>query len=102
MQVLGGGLADRFGGGRVLTGAVFAWSAATVLTPYAASVGLPSLLAMRIAMVRACHYSLKDSRALEDSIQNCLAADSSGILAGSRRRSRISCHTLDDFTGCSG
>jgi len=49
-QVLGGLLADRVGGKKVLGFGVVWWSAATVLTPAAASLGLPTLLAARACM----------------------------------------------------
>ena len=49
-QVLGGVWADRFGGKRVLGLGVLWWSLATVLTPIAAQVSLPVLLAARACM----------------------------------------------------
>ena len=49
-QVLGGVWADRFGGKVVLGFGVVWWSLATVLTPLAASLGLPALLAARACM----------------------------------------------------
>jgi MFS family permease len=49
-QVAGGVLADKFGGKRVLGGGVVWWSLATALTPLAAQLGLPALLAARAAM----------------------------------------------------
>lgn len=49
-QLLGGALADRHGGQRVLAAGVAAWSITTCLTPQAAALGLPALLAMRVAM----------------------------------------------------
>lgn len=47
---VGGWLATRFGGKRVLGVAVLTWSACTLLTPIAASESLPLLIAVRIAM----------------------------------------------------
>jgi len=49
-QIAGGWLADRFGGGKVLAGGVTLWSLCTLLTPSAASLGVPSLLLMRTMM----------------------------------------------------
>lgn len=49
-QILGGVWADRFGGKVVLGFGVVWWSLATVLTPIAASLGLPALLAARACM----------------------------------------------------
>uniref|UniRef100_A0A7S3VMN6 Major facilitator superfamily (MFS) profile domain-containing protein n=1 Tax=Dunaliella tertiolecta TaxID=3047 RepID=A0A7S3VMN6_DUNTE len=49
-QVAGGIWADRFGGKLVLGLGVLWWSAATALTPWAASQGLPTLLAARALM----------------------------------------------------
>ncbi len=47
---IGGWLATRFGGKRVLGVAVFIWSVCTLLTPLAASESLTVLIAVRIAM----------------------------------------------------
>src|SRR5579863_711981 len=47
LQMLGGWMADRFGGKRVLAAGVAAWSIATFLTPAAASISFGALLAMR-------------------------------------------------------
>ena len=49
-QVIGGVWADRFGGKVVLGFGVVWWSLATVLTPFAAGLGLPALLAARACM----------------------------------------------------
>ncbi|EFN57500.1 hypothetical protein CHLNCDRAFT_143059 [Chlorella variabilis] len=49
-QVAGGVWADRFGGKRVLGFGVVWWSLATVITPIAARVSLPVLLAARMCM----------------------------------------------------
>ncbi len=49
-QVLGGWLADRFGGKPVLAGGVLIWSAFTALTPPAAFGGLAALVVARIGM----------------------------------------------------
>ena len=50
LQIVGGRLADRFGGKAVLGGGVLLWSLFTVLTPSAAGLGLAVLIACRIAM----------------------------------------------------
>jgi|TARA_B110000305_G_scaffold234488_1_gene292611 MFS family permease len=50
LQIVGGRLADRFGGKLVLGVGVLAWSLFTILTPPAASIGLGLLLATRILM----------------------------------------------------
>jgi ACS family sodium-dependent inorganic phosphate cotransporter len=47
LQMLGGWLADRFGGKRVLMAGVAVWSIATALTPLAASISFGTLLATR-------------------------------------------------------
>ncbi|HUA32694.1 MAG TPA: ACS family MFS transporter [Candidatus Binataceae bacterium] len=47
LQMLGGWLADRFGGKRVLAAGVATWSLATFFTPLAASASFGALLAMR-------------------------------------------------------
>lgn len=47
LQMLGGWLADRFGGKRVLMAGVAIWSLATALTPPAASISFGALLATR-------------------------------------------------------
>ena len=47
LQMLGGWLADRFGGKRVLMAGVAVWSLATALTPPAASLSFGALLATR-------------------------------------------------------
>ncbi|WIA14336.1 hypothetical protein OEZ85_002865 [Tetradesmus obliquus] len=49
-QVLGGSLADRYGGKFVLTTGVFLWSLFTVLTPGAAAAGTVPLLAARVLL----------------------------------------------------
>ncbi|GMH41995.1 hypothetical protein BSKO_09914 [Bryopsis sp. KO-2023] len=49
-QVIGGIWADRFGGKAVLGFGVLWWSLATLLTPVAAKMGLPVLLAARACM----------------------------------------------------
>jgi ACS family sodium-dependent inorganic phosphate cotransporter len=49
-QILGGRLADRFGGKPVLAAGVLSWSLFTALTPPAAFLGLGALLAARIGM----------------------------------------------------
>jgi len=46
-QMLGGWMADRFGGKRVLAAGVALWSAATFLTPPAAAMSFGTLLLMR-------------------------------------------------------
>ena len=50
MQVMGGFLADRFGGKIVLGLGVLIWSFFTVVTPWAAFSGMIGLLAARIGM----------------------------------------------------
>jgi MFS transporter, ACS family, solute carrier family 17 (sodium-dependent inorganic phosphate cotransporter), other len=50
LQMLGGWMADRFGGKRVLAAGVAAWSIATFLTPPAASISFGVLLAMRMLL----------------------------------------------------
>jgi len=50
LQVVGGRLADRFGGKVVLGAGVLLWSLFTFLTPPAAMVGLGILIVTRIAM----------------------------------------------------
>jgi len=47
-QVLGGFLATKYGGKRVLLAAVTLWSAATMLAPLAASMGTTALVASRV------------------------------------------------------
>jgi ACS family sodium-dependent inorganic phosphate cotransporter len=47
LQLLGGWMADRFGGKRVLAAGVAIWSLATFFTPPAASISFGVLLAMR-------------------------------------------------------
>lgn len=49
-QMLGGWIADRVGGKRVLLVGVALWSAATVLTPPAAQLSFGALLVMRAAL----------------------------------------------------
>lgn len=49
-QILGGIWADRFGGKVVLGFGVVWWSIATILTPFAAKLGLPFLLVVRAFM----------------------------------------------------
>jgi len=50
LQIVGGRLADRFGGKVVLGAGVLAWSLFTLLTPPAAALGITVLIATRIAM----------------------------------------------------
>jgi MFS family permease len=50
LQVVGGRLADRFGGKTVLAAGVLLWSLFTVLTPPAAMLGLGTLIAARVLM----------------------------------------------------
>ena len=49
-QVIGGWAAAKFGGKPVLLFAVFVWSVATALTPAAAGVSVPMLVAVRVLM----------------------------------------------------
>lgn len=50
LQIVGGRLADRFGGKAVLGVGVLAWSLFTILTPPSAATGLLLLIIVRIAM----------------------------------------------------
>lgn len=50
MQVVGGWLANRYGGRRVLAIAVLLWSVFTALTPVAAFVSLSLLIGIRVAL----------------------------------------------------
>jgi ACS family sodium-dependent inorganic phosphate cotransporter len=50
LQIVGGRLADRFGGKVVLGTGVLLWSLFTILTPPAAALGIAVLIATRIAM----------------------------------------------------
>jgi MFS transporter, ACS family, solute carrier family 17 (sodium-dependent inorganic phosphate cotransporter), other len=49
-QLIGGWMADRFGGHRVLAGGVAIWSLATFVTPIAAAASFASLLAARVLL----------------------------------------------------
>ncbi len=49
-QMIGGSLADKFGGKRVLAWSIAMWSIATFLTPTFAKQGVGPLIAMRIMM----------------------------------------------------
>ncbi|MDO8433375.1 MAG: ACS family MFS transporter [Candidatus Binatus sp.] len=49
-QLLGGWMADRFGGHRVLAAGVAIWSLATFVTPIAAAATFPALLAARVLL----------------------------------------------------
>lgn len=49
-QFLGGYLADKFGGKLVLAVGVLWWSAFTILTPHAATMGIGMLIAIRVLM----------------------------------------------------
>jgi ACS family sodium-dependent inorganic phosphate cotransporter len=51
-QVLGGRLADRFGGKLVLAGGVILWSLFTIVTPLAASLGFSVLILARVGTSR--------------------------------------------------
>ena len=48
--LLGGVLADRYGGKAVLGGGILLWSLATIATPFAATTSLPLLLVTRAVM----------------------------------------------------
>jgi ACS family sodium-dependent inorganic phosphate cotransporter len=50
MQIIGGWLANRYGGRAVLGVCLLLWSLFTLITPLAASVSLPVLIAVRILM----------------------------------------------------
>ncbi|XP_068332794.1 ascorbate transporter, chloroplastic-like [Pyrus communis] len=56
-QILGGILADKIGGKRVLGFGVIWWSVATILTPIAAKISLPFLFIMRAFMGIGCRYA---------------------------------------------
>src|SRR5216683_4323044 len=49
-QIVGGWMADRFGGHRVLAAGVAIWSLATFITPLAAAATFPALLAARVLL----------------------------------------------------
>ncbi len=49
-QLLGGWMADRFGGYRVLATGVAIWSLATILTPLAAALSFATLLGVRVML----------------------------------------------------
>lgn len=49
LRSIAGALADRYGGKGVLAGGVAIWSLTTILTPPAAYLGIPALIAMRCA-----------------------------------------------------
>ncbi len=49
-QLIGGWMADRFGGHRVLAAGVAIWSLATFITPIAAAATFPALLAARVLL----------------------------------------------------
>ena len=49
-QLLGGSLADVYGGKAVLATGVVAWSSFTILTPNAAVAGSATLITCRVAM----------------------------------------------------
>jgi ACS family sodium-dependent inorganic phosphate cotransporter len=49
-QLLGGWMADRFGGRRVLAAGVAIWSLATFATPGAADISFAALVAMRVVL----------------------------------------------------
>ncbi len=49
-QLVGGWMADRFGGHRVLAAGVAIWSLATFVTPFAAAVTFSALLAARVLL----------------------------------------------------
>lgn len=50
LQVVGGTLADRYGGERVLEAGVLFWSLLTLLTPWAASQGIIPAILVRIGL----------------------------------------------------
>jgi MFS family permease len=47
-SMVGGALADKYGGKKVMAGAAALWSLATFLTPWAASQSAAVLLAVRV------------------------------------------------------
>ena len=50
MQIVGGVLADKYGGKRVMLWSLVAWSVFTVLTPIAASASFAMLILVRIGL----------------------------------------------------
>ena len=50
LQIVGGRLADRFGGKIILAGGVLLWSLFTLITPPAAAFGIASLITVRVLM----------------------------------------------------
>lgn len=49
-QILGGYLANRFGGKVIMVIAVVSWSFFTILTPYAATISISALITLRVLM----------------------------------------------------
>ena len=78
-QVLGGYLAFHLGPKRVLIFAVAFWSAATILTPAAASCGLGMLVAARVAIGLGEGLCLKEGMLIKGILQTsheCIGDDS--------------------------
>jgi MFS family permease len=75
-QLIGGTLADRYGGKTILTVGVVTWSAFTFLTPDAAMAGTATLIACRISMGlgEVCLASYNNVTALSNSAQGYLVA----------------------------
>lgn len=87
-QVAGGWLAHHYGGVRVLTVAMVAFSLATVLTPLAAHLWLPALFAIRIGLglsegpVGPAVYSIFSTRVPAGARTRAVAAYTSAAFAG--------------------
>jgi len=87
-QMLGGWMADRFGGKRVLAAGVALWSIATFLTPVAASISFGALLLMRAllgageAVNFPAVHSLATRWTLESERARAISLHFSGVAAG--------------------
>src|SRR5215467_7924163 len=71
-QMLGGWLADRFGGKPVLTAGVVLWTLGTLLTPAAAEISFGALLVMRavLGLGESVHFPTVHSLAARWSIDS--------------------------------
>ena len=92
-QILGGSLADKVGGKRVLTAAVLLWSLATLLTPTFARQGVGALIGSGFAKMCRPFAIRYLPRALL-SPKSC-KQDYDGRWRGAR----LPCYPLDDFAG---
>jgi ACS family sodium-dependent inorganic phosphate cotransporter len=87
-QIVGGRLADRFGGKVVLAGGVLLWSLFTMLTPPAAALGFAALLVARIGMGMGegvnfpAVYTLQARWIPTDERARAMALNNSGIPLG--------------------